>query len=312
MADHITGHPERTDGGALSTEDVRVGLKRESSAARKFITTLRLIGFGLIGASILGLAVDLGSDALNAGKGIVGLVVILLAVIPFIGVSFVKDDIAQIEFRIAAVEAEEAAVTAALRLAASDVGYAVFLRSFDAERAGLGQTGLAKRQIALGLESMRNARHGMPISEDCSHLEANWRWRHQLDVLKEMKRRAPTILLGNTRLAPDMRAELAATGAMVVTIQARDWWQVFLSLADRARIVVFYIEQATPNLMREMAHIRGHGVKYVIAGDPSEITALGRIPEIGEQFAAGAMLVARTTDLDSLRLILDGVLGAPA
>jgi hypothetical protein len=173
----------------------------------------------------------------------------------------------------------------------------------------LSQAGLASRQISLGLENMRHARHGLPPSEDFSHLEANWRWKQQLEILGEMRRRADTILLGNTQLAPDMRAELVRTGVMEVTIQARDWWQIFLALAGRARLVVFYIEKATPNLVREMAHIRDHGTGYVVLGAREEIDELARMPDVGEAFALRARLVAGVHDLARLRPLLDELLG---
>lgn len=235
----------------------------------------------------------------------------IVAVVLLLALMSATDDYDAANYRLAAAEQERESIAAALELAASGAPFALFLRSFDAERQGMSASGVRVGNITRTLGSLRNARHGMiGLDDDIGHLEANWRWERQLAVLSALKARAPTILLGNTRLSQDMRGELAHTGATELTIQIGDWWHAFLALADRARIIVLYIEQATPMLVREIGHIRDHGSPYIVMGEADELEKLGAIPEIGAAFLGGAALICGTRDVALLAPVLDRTLSA--
>lgn len=266
------------------------------------------IALSLLAASGLFISID-SAPAELLKEALIVLLFIAGAVL-LLDVLLSGDDLEAARYRVQAAEEEDRNVANALALAQSGAPFALFLRSFDAEQMGLSSHGVQLGNISRGLENLRNARHGLfPVTDDIGHLEANWSWKDQLAVLHLLRSRAATILLGNTRLHPDMRVELARTGISELTIQVGNWWDVFLALACRPQLIVFYIEQATPMLMREMVHTRDRCNPYVVMGEPEELSRLAQVPEIGEGFLAGAKQICGRKDLANLTPLLDQFLG---
>jgi hypothetical protein len=136
---------------------------------------------------------------------------------------------------------------------------------------------------------IRAARVGELYVPNLDHLVAYRKWSAQLEVLRAIQQRYPAVLLGNTELGSNMREELTQTGIIEVTIQAQEWWPIFLALSHRAHLIILYIETATPMLLREMQHIGAHGLRYAIFADDAELRRLAEEPGLGESFLSSAV-----------------------
>lgn len=292
--------------------DIISGLRRAVDDQSALLRRYRGISIAYVLLVALAVVASFAVSGLSTFASWMLLSLPIAAVVMTLTSIFATDELETAKYRLAAAERERETTATALALAASGSAYGLFLRSFDAERQGLSASGVQVANISRTLGSLRNARHGLPgLEDDIEHLEANWRWKRELAVLAAMQVRAPAILLGNIGLPQDMRRELAATGIIELTIQVGHWWETFLALADRARVIVFYVEQATPMLVREMGHILQHRGPFIVMGEPGELAKLSTIPGIGEEFVDRATLVCGTQDVVALSAILNEVFGKP-
>lgn len=220
------------------------------------------------------------------------------------GANIANDECANTAWKLRALDAEAVQTRRAFELARSGSPFVLFLRSFEAELAGLDYTGKQRGNIASGLARIRAARMNEFYVEDLSHLAAHRKWSAQLEVLRSIQKRYPAVLLGNTALSRNMREEFTQTGIIEVTIQAQDWWPIFLALSHRAYLIILYIEAASPMLLREMQHLGTHGLRYVIFADDAELRLLARAPGLGESFLASAIGRLNLGNVTALRELM--------
>jgi hypothetical protein len=97
-----------------------------------------------------------------------------------------------------------------------------------------------------------------------------------------------------------MRNELAQIGTIELTIQAQDWWPIFLALSHRAYLIILYIEAASPMLLREMQHINTHGLRYAIFADDAELRCLAEERSLGESFLSSAVVRLKLGNAEDL------------
>lgn len=216
--------------------------------------------------------------------------------------SFAKEECAQIGWRLQALDAEAVQTARALELAQSGSPFALFLRSFGAEVTGLSYASKERMNIYQGMERIQAARLGESLMLDTNldHLVAYRKWSAQLEVLRSIQERYSTVLLGNTTLNSDMREELTRTGIIEVTIQAQEWWPIFLALSRHAYLIILYIETASPMLLREMQHIGSHRLRYAIFADDDELRRLAEEPSLGESFLSSAVARLKPEDVADL------------
>jgi hypothetical protein len=204
--------------------------------------------------------------------------------------SMALDERKSLAWRLQALDKELDQTCEALALAGSGKSFALFLRSFGAELGGLGEMARERGNIARGLASLRAARQMEWYIPDLSHIEANNRWRAELEVLGAIgKAGLAVIMLGNIRLGDEMRSELALTRVVELTIQAQEWWDIFVPICNRATVIFFYIEEPSPMLVREMQHVHACGLRYVLCGDDAAIAGLGDVTGVGKEFLADAL-----------------------
>jgi len=219
--------------------------------------------------------------------------------------SIASDERRSLAWRLATLETELDQTREALAFAWSGKSFALFLRSFGAEIRGLGDTARERGDIVRGLAMMRAARRLEWYEPDFSHIEANNKWRAQLRVLRAIEEAGlPIIMLGNTRLGGEMRSELASTGVRELTIQAQDWWQIFLRICSRASVIFFYVEEQSPMLVQEMQHVHACGLRYVLCGDDAAIRGLANVTGVGNVFLADALTLVGDDDSAAIPRLL--------
>ena len=86
-----------------------------------------------------------------------------------------------------------------------------------------------------------------------------------------------------------MHEELTSTGIIELTIQAQDWWPIFLALAQHARLIVLYVEAASPTLLREMHYLRTHNLRFAIFADDASLRDIAEEPSLGKPFLSSAV-----------------------
>jgi hypothetical protein len=197
-----------------------------------------------------------------------------------------------LSWRIETLKTELSQSEETMAFASSGESFALFLRSFGAELKGIGD--LATERISWS-QSFRMGRLKCDVKliiPDLSHIEANKRWHEELKILHVIEGAGfPVIMMGNKALSDEIRNDLASTSIRVLTIQAQDWWQIFLRICDRASVIFVYVREISPMLVKEMQHIHAKCFKYVLCGDDAEIGKLVNVRELGEGFLKDAMAI---------------------
>lgn len=271
----------------------RSSLEAELAAARKGAWSVR-IGCA-IGALLLGLGflVPIENEALKVlWAFVLFLLLIALAAIALATVFFSR--VEDLEHRLALLGEEASQLSSARELTRAGEPFALFLRSFDPELRGLSAASVRSGTMLRARRQAFQARYGdFDIDYDVSHLEAGARWRASLRLLGAIQSRVPVLLLGNQAIEPEMRRELRALGVRELVIQAHDWWAVATDLAAQARAVIFFLESATPNLIREMEHVAERGYAYAVIGVGPALDALPATFPSGAGFLESAKSVLR-------------------
>lgn len=203
------------------------------------------------------------------------------------------DDVATRAQSMLRLLAEEKSETQSLAaFASSGEPFALFLRSFAIEAQGVG---LAGRRALINLEARASLTRGryddFGYVADFGAHEAHHKWTSELQAIRALQSHLPVVLLGNLRIAADMTADLKQLGVMNLTVQAQDWYPIFELLAGKARLVVFYVEDVSPSLRREIVHTSGQRLAYVVIGPPYNVAQIGTDFDGGAEFIAGAKAV---------------------
>jgi len=150
--------------------------------------------------------------------------------------------------------------------------FVLFLRSFDAER--LGETG---DECTLPYNYMGRVA-GIPQPSrypgDGVYTPFNRDWVDQMEALKIVRAKLPVFMLDNLTLPEKKQRELEVACIGVVSVIAADWWEVFLDLAKRAALIVFYVEVQSGMLSREMKYVAESDTPYLLLGSSAACAAL--------------------------------------
>lgn len=232
---------------------------------------------------------------------VIDAVLILVAV-------FALDEKKSAKWRLETLEKEAESTRVVLNLANSGRPFALFLRSFAAERQGMGDGERRKGDVWRGMATWRAAKRGEWYEADTEHLIANSKWHDELSALKAIEARLPVVLLGNTLLDPGMRNDLAGAGITELTIQAQDWWSIFATLCSRASITIVYVKQPSPMLVREMQHLHSQHLRYVLFGDANSIRLLADATGFGDAVVSDAAAQPGESYLEAIPNVLDHIL----
>jgi hypothetical protein len=216
------------------------------------------------------------------------------------------------KWRLETLEKEPESTRVVLDLANSGKPFALFLRSFAEERQGLGDGQRRTGDIWRGMATWRAAKRGEWYEADTEHLIANAKWHAELSALKAFEARLPVVLLGNTLLDDEMRADLVTAGITELTIQAQDWWSIFLTLSSRASITIVYVKQASTMLVREMQHLHSQHLRYLLFGDEKSIQTLAECTGIGNALIADAAAQSGESCLEAIPNVIDHILQEPS
>ncbi len=208
-------------------------------------------------------------------------------------------------WQLEALASEIQRTESAMDLVHSGQRFVLFLRSFRAETTGLSLDARRRSEIVEGMAARRAQRHNEWHESDLWHIRANVKWTSQLNLLKAIRARHPIILLGNTGLGSEMRTELGTLDILELTIQAQDWWSVFLTLTNGAYLIFVYVEEVSPMLLREMQHLKSTGLRYVICANDAEINDIAKVPELGNDFITAAVGRLSPDDGASIPIIFE-------
>jgi hypothetical protein len=275
-------------------ERMRALLREQLSEERARLRSVRWVSGPLALALVATLGVPVGPSVL-LGIWVALVCILVLACFAAFTATFFFSGEDAIERRLARLDEELRETRAALDLAASGQPFALFLRSFDAERRGLGRSSALQAAIAAQREGFHLARYGdvAPIAYDTSHFEDWAKWQSQIALLGAIQRRLPVVLLGNLRMEAETGRELRALGVREVFVQATDWWSLVAALSAKANAIFFLVEQASPMLIREMLHVLDRGYPYVIVGETCEVEKLPSAFDAGRRFLESARDVIR-------------------
>lgn len=266
----------------------------------------------------IGASVALAATLLFSGIGFAGAAFLLLLVLTFVwAIVFLSiqhyDGIAESAAAMTDLLQRERSDTEALfALVSSGAPFALFLRSFASEAEGLGNRGLkAMLELDARQARLRSRYDDFGYMPDMSHFDAHAKWSAECAVVGILAAHFPVVLLGNLRLAADMTTDLDRLGVKSLTIQAQDWYPVFEALASKAQIVLFYIEQVSPSLKREIVYAGANRLAYVIVGSPDDLAQIAASFESGAAFVSGARAVA-APDHPDIPGLLTEVIGGHA
>lgn len=198
------------------------------------------------------------------------------------------------------LEREQSDTQALLTFVNSGAKFALFLRSFASEAEGLSAQGL-KRLLELEARQARlqNRYEDFGYAPDIANFDAHAKWTKELAVVDALAAHMPVVLLGNLRISPEMRGDLDRLGVKSLAILAQDWYDIFTALAARARVAMFYVEQVSPSLRREIAYATAHPLDYIIIAGEFDRAAIVQSFDGGAAFiaAARATIAPDQTDL---------------
>jgi hypothetical protein len=200
------------------------------------------------------------------------------------------------------------AIAQALALAETAPGIALFLRSFDVEDSGASASEVeANVKYWADLErSIRDQTQGMfgAPAPDAGELLGHNIWTSQLEAIAAVRAKLPVVLFENITTASSKREELEKLDVRTVPVLLGDWWPVLLRVAERSRFAVFFLEQISPALRREMNQFSAAPpCPYVVIGATD-----GQDADV-VRFLAGSALRVVATDLAPLSQWIDEKIG---
>jgi hypothetical protein len=148
----------------------------------------------------------------------------------------------------------------ALVLAAREPGITLFLRGFAVEAGVDSQRGLA-------FSDADRERDALEVSGGLVFPNLPFTgslWTLQSAAIRALQIARRVVLLENSALEEYKDRELSDTGALVVPVVTSDWWDVFVTLAERSRVIVVFLDVLSPSLRREITHILERGRPYVL------------------------------------------------
>jgi len=82
--------------------------------------------------------------------------------------------------------------------------------------------------------------------------------------------------------------------------QAQDWWRIFVGLAGHASLILLYIEDASPTLLREMQYLAEQRLRYAIVASEDTFDLLRNDPTLGTAFLSRAVTRLKPNEASEL------------
>ena len=185
----------------------------------------------------------------------------------------------------------------ALSAGDSGAGFTLLLRSFDVEDRGSSAAeadavNTSNRLNEQAYTSMSTSQGGGAVFLPPEFYVWSNAWTAQVAALQGLTRRRRVVLLENIALSDSKREELERTGATVVPVVLGDWYEVFSRLYAGCQLVIFFLDELSPALTREIDHALAHGGRYiVVCGLDFEKDAAQRGDERAQRLLSGAVAV---------------------
>lgn len=138
--------------------------------------------------------------------------------------------------------------------------YALFLRSFDAEKAGLQDSNTQLTHQANEDQYAIDLAGTLPPWQDHSNA-----WTLQSALVSLLGKRLQAVQLGDHPSLDERLITSALLRDRVIRIKTDDetWWAAFELLARQARLTVVFADLPSPSLVKELAHLRSHRLNFV-------------------------------------------------
>lgn len=239
----------------------RLAEQEASARARPFVLPVLgclVVGIGCVAASAFAEASQrIWFDAASAIGWLGFIVVGSVALIS--GLNSADQEIATATYVLKRRDDQPATLARALQLAATAPGAALFLRSFNVEDSGASEEEIQRNLDYVGnYEANFRAQtdglySGLPADFEDLTLGRNV-WTDQIAAIRKLQSHLPVVMLENITTDASKRGELEAAGVVVIPVLIGDWWDVFVQLSRVCRLSVFFADDRSPELRREMLH----------------------------------------------------------
>jgi Ca2+/Na+ antiporter len=174
-----------------------------------------------------------------------------------------NNELDSVEYALKRLAEQDEIVGRAISLADHKPGIALVLRSFEVEYQGYSDEEIeSTNRSSIELMQVQSQMYG--VAGGGVSVETKNIWTVQKEVIATIQMRLHTVLLENVTLSQSKRAELEAAHTLVVPVVLGEWWPVFTRLADRASIVVFFLQNFSAELRREIDYILEHRCRYIV------------------------------------------------